>query len=95
MISLKKKVIEEKKMISLYLKTLGVEGTKIKQLTDSFNLKQFIGPVTINAVTAECSILTINKVFEKQRIDEIYMLLAIVLQQNLDALLSHLNKKNN
>lgn len=53
LVVLKKNVIDPKQMIHSYLKTLGVEQTKLKQLTDYINykLKQFVGPISINAVT--------------------------------------------
>jgi hypothetical protein len=82
-------------MLYAYLKTLGVDQTKSKQLTDYINLKlkQFVGPISINGVTTECSIYAISKAFEKQRIDETYMLLSIVLHQNWEELVANRDHK--
>jgi hypothetical protein len=91
---LKNKPTDQQQMITSYLKKLGQDESKTKVLKDylSEKLKQFIGRLSINSVTAECSLYVINQSFEKQRIDEVYMLLAIIFHLNWETLM---NKKNN
>lgn len=93
--NIKKSVADQKQMLFVYLRALGIEESESKKLNDYINYKckQFLGPISINAVTAECTIHVISKAFERQRIDETYMLLAIILQENWDMLLKNRENK--
>lgn len=75
-------VTDSKQIVLTYLKTLGLAESQYKQINDYINYqcRHFINPLSINATTAESSIYTIGKAFEKERIDEIFMLLSITIQ---------------
>lgn len=68
-------------LLQAYLKALKTEDSEVKKITEylTTRLKTFIGSFSVNVVSVECSIHLIMRIMEKEKIEEAYILFAIVV----------------
>ena len=80
---LKKKVIDEKKMVKTYLKALNLTEEEMKKINDYmiYKLKAFIKSFSVNMIPAQSSIYILSKVFERKKIDELYIFFSSILNE--------------
>lgn len=57
--------------MQLYLKALRVEESEVKKLSDYLNykIKQFMGSLSVNILSVECSIQLISRILERSKIE--------------------------
>lgn len=68
---MKQAVTDNKLLMQLYLKALRVEESEVKKLSDYLNykIKQFMGSLSVNILSVECSIQLISRILERSKIE--------------------------